>query len=122
MKFDYKLILITILLAGVIGMIIFWPSNENVLDKTEIERLHKENYQLIKDNSLLEEENNKKDSIIFTTNKDIVILENEVDELDSLIQNINNRRDETNDYINTLDDDKLIDGIADYIRRRKNRD
>jgi len=62
-----------------------------------------------------------KDSIISEANKKIVILTESSDSLSSVIQNINIRRDEIRDNVANLDDNDVVNGITDYIKRNKNR-
>jgi len=119
MKFDYKIIIIGVLLLGMISMIVFWPSPETNFNQEEINKLHQENKELIEINKDLEKENAQKDTIIFNTKQDILVLQNEVGELDSLVKNINIKRNETRNNVNNLDNDDIISGISDYISRRK---
>ena len=118
-KLDFKTIIIIALLLGVIGMILFWPKNIPDYDKKEIERLRQENVELLNQNDSLSIEISKKDTIILKAENEIFNLENYKDSLDLEIEKINNRRNETTNYVNSLDADGISNGITDYIKRRK---
>jgi len=118
-KYNYNLIIIGILVLGIVGMIIFWPSNLSEFDKEEIERLHKENTELLNNIDSLNTEHIKKDSIISKANAEIITLTVSKDSLGTVIQNINKRRNETRDHVANLDDNDVVNGITDYIKRNR---
>jgi peptidoglycan hydrolase CwlO-like protein len=121
MKLDYKIIIIIVLLLGVVGMILFWPSKPSDFDQEEINRLRQENEQLLNQNDSLTGALAQKDNIILQAKEDIIDLQGQVNDLDSTIQNINNNRDETRDYVNSLDGNGIVRDITDYINRRKSK-
>ena len=121
MKKDYKVIIILILLLGIIGMIIFWPAKRNNFDESEIEKLKNENIELLKRNEELEKLILHKDSIINKTIIKIDSLIQDRDSLDIVITKINKNRNETHNYVDSLDDNGITSGISDYINRRKNK-
>jgi len=118
MKFDYKIIIILILLAGVIGMVFFWPSESSDTYKIEIENLHKDNKKLLNANDSLYKSLLEKDTIIYNANIEIEEMNKNIIFLDSSIQNINKERHEIRTNVNSLNNDAVSSGITDYLNRR----
>jgi len=118
-KLDFKTIIIIVLLLGVIGFIIFWPEPEVDYNQDKIDELKEQNEDLLAKNDSLSNVISEKDTIIVMAEREVEELQEEVEIKDSLIQNINNRRDETRDHVNSLDGNDITRGINDYIRRNK---
>lgn len=108
---------IVIVLLTIFLCVSFFNRNEDMSD--DINKLHEENIVLLHEIEDLKKDIEDRQKTILNSKSIINDLLLEQEELNKIIENLNNRKDETTNYVNNLDDDGIISEFSEYIKRRK---
>lgn len=117
-KIDTKIIFILILAGALIASIIFRPQKPIETYEDEINTLKEKNKQLILSNDSISHLNNKLqieiDKILVVIDSTKVLLKGTEDKL----ENLEKKRNEVSNIVNSLHADDVASTISDYLKRR----
>ena len=117
---DIKTIFIIILAISLILMFIFRPNKPINEYENEINKLHSHNTELLNKADSLDKENSKLDEKLVLLNQQIDSTGKELTKAKTKIKNLQNKRNETSNIVNTLSGDGVANELTDYIKRRGN--
>jgi len=117
-KIDTKIVFILILAAALIASIIFRPAKPIETYEEEINALKEKNKQLILSNDSIAQLNNNLqieiDKILVVIDSTKVLLKGTEDKL----ENLEKKRNEVSNIVNSLHADDVTSTLSDYLKRR----
>jgi peptidoglycan hydrolase CwlO-like protein len=111
-----------ILICLIIGVIIisFFLGKKTTIDyhNDEIEKLHNSNVELLKNNDSLKKANDKLDAERAEISKKLENNLKMLNETESTLNNLNNKRNEIPKYVNTLSANGVAKSLSEYLEKR----
>lgn len=117
MKFDTKTIFIFIL-GGLLILAVIFGQKGIVSNDSDIKDLRAKSDSLVKSNEELKEANKKLDSMIFIVNKELVVNKEKLDKTQQQLQDLNNKRNEISNNVNSLSANGVANAFTDYLNKR----
>ena len=116
---DAKTITILILTLILVFFILFKGTPESNDYEDEIEKLQKENKELLKNNDSLKQNNIELDLKIDSINKVVVKNERLIEKTQSELDKLNKKRNETTNNVYRLSASGVANSLTDYLERTK---
>ena len=119
-KLDTKSVFIIFLSLGLILSFFVGQKSQINYKKDEIKNLHKQNKALINKNDSILLVNEALDKQIFEINKQIQVNEKLLAESELQLNNLKQRRNETNNTVTRLSANGVTNELSNYIKKHKN--